>query len=393
MTGAEIKNSLILASIFATRMLGLFMVLPILPLYVDKIPGATLPLLGLAVGVYGFTQALLQLPIGFLSDYCNRKWVIGGGLLVFAFGSMIAAYSDSIWGLIVGRAVQGAGAIGSPVLALVGDVTREQVRTRAMALIGISIGLTFVLAILLGPLLESITGLSGIFTITAVMATFGIALLFFLKTEAFSQKPAAFGEQLRCLFKPRDLWALNANIFVLHAMFTASFLVLPIKIQEITFLFSNQVWKFYLPVLGLSLLLVIPALRYADEPHWQSKLMKIAMVGLGLSILAFLFVWQLSTLVMAVTLFFVAFNFLEASLPALVSRIAPVASKGAAMGVYSCSQFLGIFSGGVLGGYLLQIGGHWAIGVGCLLLSAIGWLMLNRIGYLMTPRSELSTQT
>lgn len=383
----ELRSTLVLAFIFATRMLGLFMVLPILVLYVDKISGATLGLLGLAVGIYGFTQAVCQLPYGMLSDYVGRKPMIWIGLAIFAVGSLVAACSTSIWGVIIGRAIQGAGAIGSPVLALIGDTTREEVRTRAMALIGISIGLTFVIAIVLGPWLDAHIGLFGIFAFTAGLAITGMALLLGVDTQKTLQKPVSFGSQLKTLSLHKDLHLLNINIFVLHTLFTASFLVLPLKIQEIVNLFPADVWKFYLPVLALSLVFVMPLLRHADSKMWQKRLMKMAMIGLGVSIPVFMLTTHISILIVAVTLFFIAFNFLEASLPALVSKVAPKTSKGSAMGLYSCAQFLGIFSGGALGGVLLQNTGTQGIGFSCVLLAIIGWVTIQRLQYFLKIRS------
>ena len=376
MTSSEIKSTVILALVFASRMLGLFMVLPVLALYADKIPHATPALIGLAAGIYGLTQALLQLPCGVLSDYLGRKPVIVGGLVIFITGSLIAAFSQSIWGLIIGRAVQGMGAIGAPILALVADLTREQVRTRAMALIGISIGFTFVLAILLGPLLDAYVGLFGIFMLTAAMGTSGILLLSFLGTPP-KQKPLVLKGQMRALLKHRELWHINLNIFILHAVLTAVFLVFPSKIEEVTGLTSHHVWRFYLPVLVASIILVAPLLRYADNPQWQKTLMKTALLGIGAAIVMLLCAKQYIIFFVAATLFFLSFNFLEASLPAMVSRVVPQGSKGSALGVYSFSQFFGMFAGGVFGGCLQQWIGPWGIGITCLLLTVIGWLTLS----------------
>lgn len=375
MTFSELKSTIILALIFASRMLGLFMVLPVLALYASKIDGATPMLIGIAAGIYGLTQAFLQLPCGMLSDHFGRKQVIAGGLLVFIFGSMLAAFSQGIWGLIIGRAVQGMGAVGSPILALVADVTREEVRTRAMAVIGISIGFTFMLAILLGPLLDASIGLFGIFALTAVMGGAGLLLLSFLGSVPKQQAPIE-RRPMRQLLKHRDLWPLNLNIFILHALLTACFLVFPFKIEEVTGLNSSHVWRFYLPVLVASIILVAPLLRYADHPLWQKKLMKTALIGLGLSIIVLIAARQYVIFFVSSTLFFLCFNFLEASLPAMVSRVVPQGSKGSALGVYSFSQFLGMFAGGVFGGCLQQWIGPWGIGFSCLLLTVIGWLTM-----------------
>ncbi|MBS0287395.1 MAG: MFS transporter [Proteobacteria bacterium] len=377
MNSSELKNTLILALVFASRMLGLFMVLPVLALYAAKIPGATPFLIGVAAGIYGLTQALFQLPCGVLSDYFGRRSIIVLGLGVFLIGSLIAAFSSSIWGLVIGRAIQGMGAVGSPILALVADLTREQVRSRAMAIIGISIGFTFVLAFLVGPILDAKIGLSGIFLLTAFLSTIGILLLFLLGTIP-KQSPLKLKDQFSVLFKDQQLWHLNANIFILHAILTACFLVFPAHIETVTGLTSQEVWRFYLPVLAVSVLLVAPLLRFADEVKWQKMLMKTALIGLGISCVMFIYSTQAIPLYIFASLFFLAFNFLEASLPAMVSRMVPKTSKGSALGVYSFSQFLGMFAGGIFGGCMLQWNGPWGIGFSCLLLTMLGCILLAK---------------
>ncbi len=379
MTVTEIKGTLILSLIFASRMLGLFMVLPVLSLYTATVPQATPFLIGIAAGIYGLTQALFQFPCGILSDYFGRKPLIMAGLVIFVFGSLVAVFSTSIWGLIIGRAIQGMGAIGSPILALVADSTRETVRTRAMAIIGVSIGFTFVLAIVLGPLVDSALGLSGIFLFSAVLASAGIGLLFFLKPTS-APPPISLKGQFALLMKQSQMWRLNITIFILHAILTAAFLIFPAHIEEVTELTSSDVWRFYLPVLVISVLLVAPLLRYADDAKWQNYLMKSALIMLGLSTLLFISTTHVIMLYMLATLFFLAFNYLEASLPAMVSRIVPKTSKGGALGVYSFSQFLGMFAGGACGGIAHQWIGPFGIGVSCLLLTVAGCMLLSNRG-------------
>lgn len=373
MTGSELKNTLILAFIFALRMLGLFMMLPVFALYVDKFKGASISLIGLAAGIYGFTQALLQLPWGWLSDKIGRRVVIIMGLSVFVLGSLVAGLASSIGQLIIGRALQGAGAIGAVVLACVADVTREQVRTRAMAIIGMSIGATFVLSLLLGPLLESYVGLKGLFALSAVLALVAMGLAMRLSLPAF---PVIKKEKMALL----PIWSLNTAIFGLHAIFTSLFLVLPLKIPQMTDWPSTQSWRFYLPILALSLAIVVPLLRYADQSG-QKKWMQLFMLSLGLTTLGLIHSQDFKIWVGCGILFFAAFNFLEASLPALVSKIAPT-NKGAILGLYSCSQFLGMFFGGVWGGYVLQNVGLWGVSISSLVFSMVGWWAL------LTKRSQ-----
>ena len=351
MIGAEIKNTVLFASIFASRMLGLFMIYPVLSLYADDF-GATPMLMGLAMGIYGLSQALFQLPLGWLSDYFGRKPIVLAGLTLFIIGSLVAAYSDSIVGLIIGRAIQGMGAIGSPILAWVADSTRESVRTRAMAIIGLTIGVTFTLSLILGPWLSAFAGLSGLFIFTAAFALIGlVGVIFFTRHEA----PIKYIKIREGLKGDTALWGLFFNIFALHALLSATFLVLPLKIQEMTGL-SENVWKFYLPVLGLSLILVAPFLRYADGLNRQYTMMQIAIGILGRSGILFLIADHTVALTIGIIGFFAAFNFLEATLPARVSHLAPVEGRGMVLGLYSCFQFLGLFAGGIIGGVLQTTG-------------------------------------
>lgn len=386
MSGREIKNTIILAWIFACRMLGLFMIYPVLALYTDTLTGATPALIGLAMGIYGLSQALFQLPFGWLSDYFGRKPIILGGLVLFAIGSLVAAFSRSIEGIIVGRAIQGMGAIGSPILAWVADGTRESVRTRAMAIIGVTIGFAFAVSLVLGPWINAKTGLSGLFLLTAGLALLGMILIVLFTKGVPSQRFILDFAFFRRITRDPALWGLYSNIFVLHALLSASFLVLPIKIQEMTGLTAN-VWQFYLPVLGLSLFFVAPMLRYAEEPLRQHRMMQYAMLVLAVACISFLMASNLVVLAIAVTGFFVAFNFMEASLPAMVSRVAPIEGRGTALGFYSCAQFLGLFTGGALGGTLNGSFGVTGVGFVLVILALIGWGALK-----VAPFSERKLQ-
>lgn len=351
------------------------MIYPVLALYNDTLLGATPFLMGLAMGIYGLFQAIFQLPFGWLSDRFGRRGIILVGLSLFVIGSLVAAFSNSIEGLILGRAIQGMGAIGSPILAWVADSTRESVRTRAMALIGVTIGLTFALSLVLGPLVSAMGGLSGLFYLTALLASMAAFLIIFFAKSVPSKKMTV-DFSVKSILANRSLWKLYGNIFVLHALLSASFLVLPLKIQEITDLNEN-VWKFYLPVLGLSLILVAPLLRYAEEPKRQLQLMKYAMLLIAAMVVGFLFADNIVMLAISVSGFFVAFNYLEASLPARVSRVAPEQGRGTALGLYSCSQFLGLFTGGLLGGMLQSKVGLNGVAVGLVGLALLGWTALK----------------
>lgn len=376
MTAQELKKSLILAMVFAFRLLGLFMILPVLALYVDKIPGATPTLIGLAAGIYGFTQAFFQFPLGVMSDYLGRKPIIIAGLVLFAVGSLVAAFSTSVWGLILGRAIQGMGAIGSPILAFAADVTREQVRTRAMALIGISIGLTFSFAFVLGPFLDENFGLSALFALSGLLGLSGIALLSTIK-EGAREKPLSLKSQFNILWQNPPLWRAYLNIFSLHAILTAVFLKLP---QQLKALGKENFasWHFYLPVLVLSLLIVAPLLRYADKPAHQERLLSLAFLTIGLASFSMVAVTSFKLLFWTTILFFVAFNLLEASLPSLVSKLTVKEGRGTALGLFSCFQFLGMFCGGVLGGGIQKWFPEQGVALLCILLALIGLLSFKK---------------
>jgi len=379
MTHNELKHTSILALIFSFRLFGLFMVLPVLALHTDTIPGATPALIGLAAGIYGLTQAIAQLPFGMLSDKLNRKKVISCGLIIFALGSLIAGCVESIWGLLLGRALQGLGAIGAPILALSADLTRDVVRSRAMAIIGVSIGMAFVMALILGPIMDAHFGLKGIFFSTALFCLIALVMVWRLPTVERTQERVRKPNLLKAVWQNAGLRRLNVCIFVLHFSLTACFLVLPLKIHAILQLSSKYVWQFYLPVLLLSLFIVLPLLRSVDKSKYQDKWLSYAFVLLALSLLFFLNSHESVFFIFFALLFFAAFNFLEASLPARVSQLATQPLRGTAMGFYSCSQFLGMFAGGTFGGILQQTLGIVAMSVGCLIFTLVGAYLLFKM--------------
>lgn len=381
MTSSERRTAISLSIIYSMRMLGLFMILPVFSLYTDKLQGATPMLLGLALGIYGLTQGLLQIPFGLISDRIGRKPVILAGLLLFAAGSVVAALSESIYGIIAGRAIQGTGAVAAAVMALAADLTREDHRTKIMAMIGMSIGASFMLAMVIGPMFDSWVGLSGIFWLTAGMALAGIAtLLLIVPTPVHSsvhRDAEAVPELFRRVLADGQLLRLNAGIFCLHIILTASFLAFPLVLKNELGFITGQHWWFYLPVLLVSVILMVPFVILAEKKRRIKSVFQAAVLVLGLAQLGLIVLpVQLGWFVVILTVFFAAFNLLEATLPSLISKIAHADSKGTAMGFYSSSQFLGIFTGGVLGGYILQHWGNAGVFTLCASVAAI-WLLIT----------------
>ncbi len=357
MSRLERRAAYSLAGIFSLRMLGLFMIYPVFTVYAHGLTGATPTTIGLALGAYGLTQALFQIPFGMLSDRFGRKSMITLGLVIFAAGSVVAALSTSIEGVIIGRVLQGAGAVGSAILALGADLTREEQRTKAMAVIGMSIGLSFALAVVVGPILGAWIGVPGIFWTTAVLALLGISLVRFVVPQPTHSVLHRDTDAVPALFKrvltDAELVRLDAGIFSLHAMLTASFLALPVVFSEIGGFDTRHQWQIYLPALVIGVLLMVPAIAIGEKRRRMKPIFLGAIAILGLVQLAFM-EWHHSLWAMAVglTVFFGAFTLMEASLPSLISKAAPAGSKGTAMGVYSSSQFLGIFVGGTAGGWV-----------------------------------------
>ena len=355
----EKRATAALASIYSFRMLGLFMLLPVFSLYAqNEYTGVTPFLIGLAVGVYGLTQALLQIPFGLMSDRVGRKPLIYFGLTLFALGGIVSGLSDSIYGVIAGRALQGSGAIAAVTTALLSDLTQEDNRSKAMAAIGMSIGLSFMLAMIAGPNLVGWVGLGGLFWLTALLALGGILVCFFLVPTPESLRKNRDSlpvlSQLGVVFSDEQLRPLNFSIFLLHFILTACFVVLPPVLKQYGGLEIAEHGQVYLFAIGLSFLAMLPLMVFAEKKSRIKEvfLLAIAIMFVGLLFLAMNYK-ELSSVVGALFLFFFAFNLLEALLPSLVSRLAPVGDKGTAMGLYSSGQFMGAFLGGVLGGALL----------------------------------------
>ena len=380
MSSSETRAAGGLALVFAFRMLGMFMVLPVLATYGMDLAGASPSLIGLAIGAYGLTQAFLQIPFGIISDRIGRRPVIYVGLVVFALGSLLAAHADSIWGVIAGRVLQGAGAISAAVMALLSDLTREQHRTKAMATIGMSIGVSFAVAMVVGPLITRVFGLSGLFVVTAVMALVGVGLVAFVVPKASShfthRESGVASKALIPTLKHPDLLRLDAGIFVLHATLMASFMALPMALVERAGLPKEQHWWVYLTALLISFFGMIPFIIYSEKKRKMKQILIGAIATLMLTEVYFcLFGHTLTELVVGTVVFFTAFNLLEASMPSLISKVSPAGGKGTAMGVYSTSQFLGSAMGGILGGFLFQHGGLNVVFIGCAVLLAI-WLAI-----------------
>lgn len=392
MTAPERRSVGLLAAIYALRMAGLFLIFPVFALYAQGLSGQTPALIGLALGAYGLTQALLQIPFGAASDRFGRKPVIVVGLLIFAAGSAVAALSSSIWGVVLGRALQGAGAIPAVVMALVADLTREEQRTKAMAVIGVAIGGSMLFSIVLGPVLNGWIGVPGIFWLTSVAAFLAILVLIAWvpsptrSARDFEDAPAQFA---RLLCDPQ-LARLDIGIFCLHMAVTAMFLVLPHLIVDRLDLPANEHWKLYLPVMIAGVVTMVPFLAIGNRPDRLRSVLAGGVIVL-LAAEAMLIGGHASPLwlIAGLWVFFSGFNVLEALLPSLISRVAPAHAKGAAIGVYSTAQFLGAFAGGAGGGIIYAQAGA----VGVFAFAAVGLALWLVAVLTMSPIKFLSTRT
>ena len=378
MSSLEKRAVAALCGIFSLRMLGLFMFLPVFSVHAHAYPGHTPLLIGIAIGIYGLTQGLFQIPFGVLSDRFGRRPIIAAGLLVFALGSVVAALADDILGIVVGRALQGTGAVAAAVMALASDLTRETHRTRAMAVIGASIGAAFVLALVLGPVVTQAAGISGLFWTTAALGVLAIALLFLgvpapPRVARSGRSPLA---GLSTALRDGQMLRLNAGIFILHAVMIATFVALPIALRDRLGIDVADHWKVYVGVLVASIGFTVPLIVIADRRGRSRAVMLFAIVLLAASLtgLAGLSTGSVA-LLGCMVVYFTGFNTLEASLPALVSRVAPMDARGAALGLYSTLQYLGAFAGGIVGGWLLGAGGERAVLAACAAFCA-GWILI-----------------
>ena len=402
----ERRASLALSAVYGLRMLGLFLVLPVLALGVADMPGGQNPAaIGLAMGIYGLTQAFFQIPFGMASDRLGRKPVIIFGLLVFAAGSFLAAWADSLTVLILGRALQGAGAVSAAVSAFLADLTREEVRARAMAMVGISIGLSFVVSLVIAPPLYGAYGLEGLFLLTgglAMVAALGIGRMRThppqdRSTTSEPEAPLTKAVELETvkawpLLSHSQLWRLNLGIFSLMAVQTAMFVAIPMGFAELGLPLQDH-WKAYLPLLLVAFLGILPPIFWAEKKGRFRPVFLGAVGLLGMTMLGFLVAdgQGLGPWLVFVGLFFVGFNLLEALLPSWVSRVAPVGQRGLALGIYNTSQSLGLFAGGLLGGLMLAAHGRAGIFAACGLLLAFWGMMalgLKELGRRSPTRSS-----
>ncbi len=392
MLKTEKRAAASLALVYALRMLGLFMILPVFSLHAADYAGATPLLVGLAIGVYGLTQGLFQLPFGFLSDRFGRKRVIVAGLAIFCIGSIVAAEATTIYGVIAGRALQGLGAIAAAVMALAADLTREEVRLRIMAIIGMAIGASFMLSMILGPVIAAAYGLRALFWLTAGLAVLGVAVIVFV-----TPRPAARGfhrdaqvarVDIGRVLGDAELLKLDFGVFMLHLVLSATFVVFPLLLVERLGVAEAEHWRTYLPVFALSVIPLLPMILVAEK--WRRPramflgaiaLLIVAEAGLALDT-------GYAGAFAALVAFFAAFNFLEAMLPTSVSRIAPAAMKGTAMGLFSSAQFLGAFAGGLVGGALLARGDYGDT-FAALALILCAWFAL---GATMRPPRQLASR-
>lgn len=379
MSRAEIRSGASLASIFALRMLGLFLLLPIFAIHAKTLPdGGNATLVGWALGIYGLTQACFQIPFGMASDKYGRKRIIVIGLILFCAGALIAAMSHTVMGILLGRAVQGAGAISAAITALLADTTREEHRTKAMAMVGGSIGVSFALSLVLAPALYASIGMDGIFYLTAILALGAIAVVIWVTPNA----PAIPNVKVpfSVILTNPELMRLNFGVFVLHLSQVAMFVVVPSALVQAAHIPLTQHWQVYLPVVFGSFLAMLLVVMRGER---AGKMKRVFVFAIGLLMLTQLGFWQLLdngyALIVLLFTFFTAFNILEASQPSLVSRIAPASAKGAALGVYNTLQALGLACGGALGGWMLQHTGANSVFILSAVLSLIWLIIANRM--------------
>ncbi|WP_312581837.1 MFS transporter [Atlantibacter hermannii] len=380
MTPLERRATWGLGTVFSLRMLGMFMVLPVLTTYGMALQGASEALIGLAIGIYGLAQAVFQIPFGLLSDRIGRKPLIIGGLAIFVLGSVIAALTDSIWGVILGRALQGSGAIAAAVMALLSDLTREQNRTKAMAFIGVSFGVTFAIAMVVGPIVTHALGLHALFWMIAVLATLGILLTLWVvpnsENHVLNRESGMVKGCFSKVLANKKLLKLNIGIMCLHILLMSTFVALPHQLEAAGYPTADH-WKIYLVTMLIAFASVVPFIIYAEVKRRMKRVFVFCIMVIAI---AEVVLWAAGPLlwqqILGIQLFFVAFNLMEALLPSLISKESPAGYKGTAMGVYSTSQFLGVAIGGSLGGWLAQYFDTQTVFLAGAVLAAL-WLLVG----------------
>lgn len=400
MSPQEKRTAYSLASIYAVRMLGLFMILPVFTIYGAELEGHTPLLIGLAIGVYGLTQSIFQIPLGMLSDRIGRKTVLLMGLTAFISGSIIAALSHTIYGVIAGRALQGAGALSSTIMALAADLTRDEHRMKIMATIGVSIGAAFSAGLILGPILNSWIGVAGIFWTTAALGVAAMGIVIWIvpnpKTHHHHRDTGVAVTSFGDVLKNPELLRLDFGIFIMQFVLTANFVVMPVLLGHLTGIPVSKSWELYLPIMILAFLAMVPFIIIAEKRRQMRKVFLGAITVLGTANLAYAYADRsLAAMALGLLVFFTAFNTLEASLPSLIAKAAPADQKGTAMGVYSTSQFLGIFMGGTLGGAIYGawgINGNIAVSAGLILIWLIVAMRMKEPQYLTSYVLRLKTQ-
>jgi MFS family permease len=392
MNPIELRAGISLAGVFGLRMLGLFLILPVFAVHAPKLSGGdNLTLVGVALGAYGLSQAILQIPFGVASDRWGRKRVIYIGLLIFAAGSVLAGMADDIWTAIAGRTLQGAGAVSSVVVALAADLTREQHRTKVMAMIGGTIGLAFALSLVAAPALYQWIGMAGLFFLTGALCLAAMAVVKALVPEPPPPVPRPAGARGNELLHP-ELLRLNLGIFVLHLVQMAMFVVVPRLLVEAGLPLAAH-WHLYLPAVLLSFAIMIPPILYADRRNRPKPVLLGAIALLTAVEVFFALGHSIAAFGAGLVAFFVAFNVLEAMLPSLITRIAPAHARGAAIGVYNTTQTLGLFFGGLAGGWVAEHYGAVAVFAGCAALSALWLAAASAMRPPGAPVNELSRAT
>lgn len=378
-TPVERRSALSLGSIFALRMLGLFLILPVFAVYARHLPGGESAFaVGLTLGIYGLTQGILQIPFGAASDRWGRKPVIAAGLLIFAAGSILAALGSDIWTVMAGRALQGMGAVSAAVTAMISDSVRDRVLTKAMAIVGSSIGLTFAFSLVASPVLAHYIGVSGLFWLTAVLSLAAVWVTYRVVPDApLVRKDAGTGSDGKATVFNPDLLRLNAGIFILHMAMMAVFVVIPVEMSRLGLPVSEH-WQVYLPAVILSFAVLMPSISRAERAGKMKTLFLAAVLLLACVFAGFAAADDsLAAIGVLLFAFFCGFNILEATLPSFVSRTADASAKGLALGVYNTTQSIGLFVGGALGGWLSQTFGRTGVYAFCLVMTLV-WFFIAR---------------